>query len=127
MNFYLSLGRWLFAVPFALLGLQHFLDAPVMAESVIPNFLPAKEVFVYLTGALLIAASVSMLIGRYDKFAAVLLSVFLLSMIALFYLPNILHAPNRDFFVPPALKDIALAGAAMMYARNYAQDRAIVG
>ena len=122
MNAFLSLGRWFFAIPFALLGLVHFMDVDIMTTSV-PEFLPAKWVFVYLTGLMLILTSVSMLIGRYDKLASISLAIFLLLMIGLVYIPNVLDAPNKNMFITGMLKDFALAGAAMMYAKHYANQR----
>ncbi|MBN8685138.1 MAG: DoxX family membrane protein [Chitinophagales bacterium] len=122
MNTFLSLGRWFFAIPFALLGLVHFMDVDIMTTSV-PEFLPAKWIFVYLTGLILILASVSMLIGRYDKIAAIGLACFLLLMIGFVYIPNVLDAPNKNMFITGMLKDFALAGAALMYAKHYANER----
>ena len=67
MNAFLSLGRWFFALPFAIFGLLHYMNADMMAEVSIPAFMPVKILWVYLTGTALIAASVAMIIGKYDK------------------------------------------------------------
>lgn len=127
MNAILSLGRWFFAIPFALLGLQHFMDAHLFVENVVPKYMPAKELFVYVTGVTLIVVSVLMLIGKYDKLASIILALFLLAMIGFIYVPGMIDAPNKNFFTTAMLKDISLAGAAMMYAKHYAQDNAVVG
>lgn len=128
MNAFLSLGRWIFALPFAIFGLFHFLNADAMADYVVPNYLPAKAIFVYLSGAGLIAATVSMLIGKYDKLAATLLAVFLLLLVALVHLPGAMSGgEGAQASMSMLLKDLALAGASMMYALNYAKDNSIVG
>jgi putative oxidoreductase len=123
MNAFLALGRWFFALPFALFGLMHFMNAAKMAEYSVPSYLPMKELWVYFTGTGLIAAAVSMLLEKLDKLATTLLAFFLLAMVFLLHLPN---AMNNDANAPLALtallKDISLAGGAMMYARHYAKD-----
>jgi putative oxidoreductase len=128
MNAFLSLGRWLFALPFALFGLLHFMNAETMAEHVVPAYMPAKTIWVYLTGAGLIAAAVSMILGRYDKLGATLLAIFLISMGLMIDLPKIIAGgPGMQIALTTLLKDISLAGGALMYARHYAQDNSVLG
>lgn len=128
MNAFLSLGRWLFAIPFAVFGLFHFMNAQPMADYVVPAYMPAKVIWVYLSGAGLIAATVSMLIGKYDKLATTLLAVFLLLLVVMVHLPGAMAGgPTAQTSVSMLLKDLSLAGAAMMYALNYAKDRSVIG
>lgn len=128
MNAFLSLGRWVFALPFAIFGLFHFLNADAMANYVVPAYLPAKAIWVYLSGAGLIAATVSMLIGKYDKLATTLLGVFLLLLVLMVHLPGAMAGgEGAQASMSMLLKDLALAGAAMMYALNYAKDKAVIG
>lgn len=128
MNAFLSLGRWVFALPFAIFGLFHFLNADAMADYVVPAYMPAKAIWVYLSGAGLIAATVSMLIGKYDKLATTLLGIFLLLLVAMVHLPGAMAGgEGAQASMSMLLKDLALAGAAMMYALNYAKDKAVIG
>jgi uncharacterized membrane protein len=128
MNAFLSLGRWVFAIPFAIFGLFHFMNAQAMADFVVPAYMPAKSIWVYLSGAGLIAATVSMLVGKYDKLASTLLAVFLLLLVAMVHLPGAMSGTAQaQASMSMLLKDLALAGAAMMYALNYAKDRAVIG
>ncbi|MBK8429184.1 MAG: DoxX family membrane protein [Lewinellaceae bacterium] len=128
MNAFLSLGRWVFALPFAIFGLFHFLNADAMANYVVPAYLPAKAIWVYLSGAGLIAATVSMLIGKYDKLATTLLGIFLLLLVLMVHLPGAMAGgEGAQASMSMLLKDLALAGAAMMYALNYAKDKAVIG
>jgi uncharacterized membrane protein YphA (DoxX/SURF4 family) len=126
MNAFLSLGRWLFAIPFAVFGLFHFMNAQAMADYVVPAYMPAKVIWVYLSGAGLIAATVSMLIGKYDKLATTLLAVFLLLLVVMVHLPGAMSGTEAAQ-ASMLLKDLSLAGAAMMYALNYAKDRSVIG
>ncbi len=128
MNAFLSLGRWVFALPFAIFGLFHFLNADAMANYVVPAYMPAKAIWVYLSGAGLIAATVSMLIGKYDKLATTLLGIFLLLLVLMVHLPGAMAGgEGAQASMSMLLKDLALAGAAMMYALNYAKDKAVIG
>lgn len=124
MNAFLSLGRWFFALPFALFGLLHFMNATVMADIVVPAYLPAKAIWVYLSGLGLIAAAVSMILGKFDKWASTALAVFLLLMVVLLHLPAAMAGgAGAQAAMTSLLKDISLAGGAMMYALHYAQDK----
>ncbi|MFN0213452.1 MAG: DoxX family membrane protein [Saprospiraceae bacterium] len=125
MNAFLSLGRWLFAIPFAILGLINFLSTQTMIDSFVPNYMPAPAVWVLVGGAGLVAASLSMLIGKYDKLACVLLAIYLLSMVLLVHLPGAMAGSISAQFL--LFKDLALAGAAMMYAQQLSKDRSIIG
>ncbi len=130
MNAFLSLGRWLFAIPFTLFGLLHFMNAEAMAAQVVPEYLPAKMVWVYLSGAGLIAAAVSMLTGKFDKLATILLAVFLILMVLLVHMPGAMHAQNellKTVSMSNLMKDLSLAGGCMMYAKYLGQDRSVVG
>jgi putative oxidoreductase len=128
MNAFLSLGRWFFPIPFALFGLMHFMDTQAMADFVVPDYMPAKAFFVYLAGAGLIAAGLSMLLGKFDKLAAVLLAVFLLTLVFLVHAPKAMaHEAGSAVALSNMIKDLALAGAALLYAGSLAKDKAVIG
>lgn len=129
MNAFLSLGRWFFAIPFALFGLMHFMSANTMAEYVVPAYMPAKVVWVYLSGLGLVAASVSMLTGKWDKLAAVLLAVLLILMVLMIHLPSAMggDSAKAQSGMANLLKDLIAAGGALMYAKHYAKDNSIIG
>ena len=127
MNAFLSLGRWLFPIPFAIFGLMHFMKASQMA-TMFPNYLPAPIVWVILAGAGLVAAALAMLIGKYDKLAATLLAAELLLFVLLLHLPAVTAGgENSQMSMGNLLKDLSLAGAAMLYATYVAKDRSFIG
>lgn len=127
MNAYLSLGRWFFAIPFAVLGLFHLMDADAMSV-IVPTYMPAKAIFVYISGAGLIAASLGMVTGKYDKLAAVLLSVFLILLVIMVHAPAAMSGgPSSQMAKMMLLKDLSLSGAAMLYAAYLAKDRSVIG
>ncbi|MEQ1745808.1 MAG: DoxX family membrane protein [Saprospiraceae bacterium] len=128
MNAILSLGRWIFPLPFLAFGLMHFTNTQVMADYVVPAYMPAKSIFVYLSGAGLIGAAVSMYIGKYDKLATTLLSLMLIAVALMVHLPGVMAGGDGG---PAAtgsfLKDLGLAAACMLYAQNLAKDNSVIG
>ncbi|MCP3927793.1 MAG: DoxX family protein [Bacteroidetes bacterium] len=118
----LNLGKWLYAIPFAVFGLFHFMSAKDMAESM---NVPGGQVMVYLTGVALIAVVVSIIIGKMDKLATVLLALMLLIFVFALHLPS--AAGGNEMAISNILKDVSLAGAALMYAKGFAKDNSVIG
>jgi len=103
------IGKLLYALPMAMFGFFHFMSASAMA-GMVPSFLPAAEIWVYLTGLALILATVAIIIGKKAKLATQLLGLMLLLFALLMHLPGFINQaqPAAAMF----LKDTALAGAA---------------
>mgnify|MGYP001193125874 CR=1 FL=1 len=126
MNAILGLGKYLFAVPFAVFGIMHLMNADAMA-----GMAPfGGAIIVYITGLALIAAAVSIIIGKMDKLATALLGLMLL-LFALFVHAKGLSAAT-DAGASAAsmgnlLKDLMLAGAAWMYSASLSKDKAVIG
>ncbi|MDX1477855.1 MAG: hypothetical protein R3301_09100 [Saprospiraceae bacterium] len=119
-----SFGKYLFAIPFAIFGIMHFMNASEMAVMV-PSWLPAEEVLVYITGLAFILAAVSIVIGKKDKLAATLLGVMLIIFVLTMHLPGVINAPDEQMMqmsMSNLLKDLMLGGAAWMYAHSLARD-----
>jgi len=127
MDTYLSLGRWFFALPFIVFGVFHFTDAQHFAENIVPSVFPAKLLLVYLTGATMLVCGTLMLLEKYDKIAAVILSILMLGFVVVVYLPNTFNDVSRAAAVPRLINNLALAGAAMLYAKYVATDRRLFG
>lgn len=127
MNAFLSLGRWLMAIPFILLGLIHFMDAQQLA-AMVPNYLPSKMAWSFAAGTGLMLAGISILLGKYDKLAATLLAVLLVLFVLLIHVPSAVEGGLKNQFAIFNLsKDLALAGGTLLYAKYMAQDRSVVG
>ena len=125
MNALLGLGKYLFAVPFIIFGLFHFMGASDMA-GMVP--IPGGEIWVYITGVAHIAAAVAILMGKMDKLATALLGLMLLIFALSIHLPSVLDSGGENQMAMTALlKDIMLAGAAWMYASSMAKDNAVIG
>ncbi len=117
MNAIIGLGKYLFAVPFAIFGIMHFIAADGMAAMA-----PGGKIMVYITGAAHLAAAISIFIGKLDKLASVLLAVMLL----LFIIPHAQNMAENEAELFNILKNIALAGGALLYA-SQAKDDSVIG
>lgn len=111
-------GRYLFALPFAIFGLFHFLSAGDMA-GMVP--LPGAVFWVYLTGVALIAAALSLIIEKKVRLAGFLLGIMLLIFVLSIHLPAVM-GEGGDAAMPNLLKDLSLAGAAWFIASTYDED-----
>lgn len=120
MNSFINLGKYLFAVPFAIFGLFHFMGLEQMSA-----FAPGGSAGVILSGLGLVGASVSMLLGKYDKLATVLLAVMLLLFVALIHAKGAMAGDQMA--TSGALKDLVMAGASLIYAKTMARDNSIIG
>ncbi|MFP4060405.1 MAG: DoxX family membrane protein [Bacteroidales bacterium] len=111
-----TLGKIVFALPFMVFGINHFMNAGAMG-GMVPSFFPAPVFWVYLTGAALILASISMIINRYAKIGAVLLAAMLLIFVLTIHIPGIANAPDQGAMMQSMsqmLKDLAMAGGALV-------------
>ena len=110
-----TLGKYMYLIPLAIFGLFHFMNAEAMA-GMVPSFLPAKVVWVYLTGLALIAAVGAVLIGKKAKLALQLLGLMLLLFAVLLWLPGAIGGDQTATSM--FLKDTALAGAAWFFTKD---------
>jgi putative oxidoreductase len=116
-----SIGRAgviLYALVIGFFGVSHFLHGISMA-GMVPSFIPGGLFWVYLTGAALIAAAISFLIGKKTKLAGVLLAIFLLLVVLTIHVPALVHSPDESasrFSLTMLIKDTGLAAAALMIA-----------
>lgn len=121
MNTILNLGKYLFAIPFAVFGVMHLMNANAMA-----GMAPfGGAIMIYFTGLALIAATVSMLIGKMDKLATALLGLMLIIFVIALWIPGASSGDQNS--VSMLLKDTMLAGASWLYSANLAKDKAVIG
>jgi len=116
-----SLGRILYAVPFGIFGLMHFMAGGEMA-GMVPSWLPGGVFWVYLTGLALILVCVSFIIQKQAKLAALLLALMLALFILFIHLPGVFEPATWKMSMPNLLRDLALAGAALTYAGLFGKN-----
>lgn len=112
-----TIGRILFAAPFAVFGAFHFMAGPKMA-GMVPSWIPGGVFWVYLTGVAMIVASVAIILKKEARLAcyglAGMLGVFVLTV----HLPG-LASPDENAMMMSMiglLKDVSLAGGALGFA-----------
>lgn len=111
MNLIVNIGRILFAIPMVIFGVFHFVNTRTL-QNVVPSFIPGQTFWVYLTGAALIAAGISILIKRQIQLISYLLAIMLLIFALFVHLPMALEGDKLA--ASSLLKDIALAGGAII-------------
>lgn len=110
-------ARIIYGVPFAIFGLFHFMNASAMA-GMVP--IPGGVIWIYLTGAALIAASISILIKKQARLACLLLALLLAIFALSIHLPGAINGDQAS--TSNFLKDLALSGAALGFAGRFAND-----
>lgn len=106
-----KVGRFLFAIPMAGFGALHFMMGGAMA-GMVPSFVPGGIIWVYVTGAALIAAAVSIIIGKHAVLATQLLGLMLLIFAVSIHLVALIGGDQNAMSM--VLKDTALAGGAFI-------------
>ena len=104
----------LFAIPFAIFGLFHFMNAGEMAGML--GGWPAAVFLVYLSGAGLIAAAVAIIINKYARLACLLLAAELFIIVVATQIPMLANPEMAQMATMNILKDISLIGGALMVA-----------
>lgn len=108
-----KVARVAFALPFAVFGLFHFLNANAMAGAV-P--VPGGVFWIYFTGAALIAGSIGILTGILGRLAAFGLAALLTLFIVGVHVPGLSNPAMQQMAIAGLLKDISLVGGALTWA-----------
>ena len=123
-----SIGKYFYAVVMAIFGIMHFINASAMA-GMVP--IPGGSIWIHITGAGLLAAAVSIVLGKLDKLATVLLALMLLIFALSIHLPGFMDMAAGEMAqqnsMSHLMKDIGLSGAALMYAHGLAKDKTGIG
>ncbi|HUJ32115.1 MAG TPA: hypothetical protein VLY23_12600 [Candidatus Acidoferrum sp.] len=117
-------GPLLFAIPMAIFGADHFIAAKFVATAV-PSWMPWHLFWAYLVGTALIAAALSIAVGRYAFLASSLLATMIFLFVLMIHVPASLATPFEKTRFTILLRDSALsAGVAAFAASHTVQWRA---
>jgi putative oxidoreductase len=119
-------GRILFALPMAVFGFGHLANAGQMA-GMVPSFIPGGVIWVYFTGLVLLASAISIIIGKFVKYAGLGLGILLLIFAFAIWLPMLGNEQMKQMAFPGLMKDIAMAGAAFFIAGIYSAENKSAG
>ena len=107
------IGRILFALPFGIFGLNHFLMVDFFT-GMLTSFIPGTGFTVLLTGILLITASISIILKKYVKPACYLLAALLAIFILTIHVPGLFDQVTAKTSLMQLLKDTSLMGSALL-------------
>lgn len=116
-----TLGRILFAIPFAIFGINHFLMTNYYL-GVLTSFIPLGAYTIILTGIMLIAASISIITKKFVKFSTIMLAILLFIFIVTIHIPHLFTDADKTSTIIALLKDISLMGGSLMIAGIYSEE-----
>ncbi len=123
MKIFMTIGRILFALPFLVIGINHFIMVDVFT-GMLSSFIPGGGYTVLLTGAFLIVASVAIIINKWISVICYLLAAMLFIFIVTIHLPGFFEPDMEQAHIVEVhlmnmLKDIGLMGGALLIAGYY--------
>ena len=110
-----TIGRILFALPFAVFGINHFLMMDYYM-GMLTSFIPKTGFVMILTGIMLIAASISIITQKLVKLSTILLAILLFIFIITIHIPHLVNGTDTTTTLIALLKDISLMGGSLMIA-----------
>lgn len=116
-----NIGRILFAIPFALFGINHLLMTDYYL-GILTSFIPLGAYTIILTGILLIAASISIITKKFVKFSTIMLAILLFIFIITIHIPHLFNETDKTVTIIALLKDISLMGGSIMIAGIYSEE-----
>jgi putative oxidoreductase len=111
----LLIGRVLFATIFILSGIAHLTKLPAMTQYAAAFKVPQPKLAVVVSGLMILAGGVSILLGAWVRVGALLLVLFLVPVAMYIHpfwgVPDPMQAANQQAHF---LKNLSLAGAALL-------------
>lgn len=117
-----NIGRILFALPFGILGLNHFLMYSYYV-GIVSSFIPGGGFTVIITGLALIAACISIIIKKFVRLSCLLLALLLLIFIVSIHIPMLFDARQAPIALIELLKDTSLLGGSLLIAGIYGEKK----
>jgi uncharacterized membrane protein YphA (DoxX/SURF4 family) len=116
-----TIGRILFAIPFALFGINHFLMLDYYV-GMLTSFVPLGAYTIILTGIMLMAVSISIITKVLVKFSTLLLAILLFIFIITIHIPHLFTDADKTITLIALLKDISLMGGSLMISGIYSEE-----
>ena len=113
----------MFAIGLAAIAVQNFIASDFVTElQPVPVSIAGRTLLAYLNGALLLAATASVLFNFRVRLAAMFTTLLLAVWIVFLHVPRVIAHPNAGNAWTPALEIFAMASAALMLMVLSAQD-----
>jgi uncharacterized membrane protein YphA (DoxX/SURF4 family) len=117
-----TIGRILFALPFGIFGINHFLMLDYYIGQ-LSSFIPSGAFTIILTGFFLIAACISIITKKMVTLSSILLAIMLFIFIVTIHLPHLIQQQDVEISMIALLKDISLMGGSLMIAGLSAREK----
>jgi uncharacterized membrane protein YphA (DoxX/SURF4 family) len=124
MKSLLTIGRILFAIPFLVMGINHFIMLDIFT-GMLSSFIPVGGYTVLLTGAILVFAGICLIINKWVPTICYILAGLLFLFIVTIHIPGF-FAPESsqqhiiEVHLMNLVKDLGLLGGALLIA-GYSQ------
>lgn len=116
-----TIGRILFALPFAIFGINHFLMMDYYL-GMLTSFIPQTGFIMILTGIMLILASISIITKKFVAVSTILLAALLFIFIVTIHIPHLINGIDTTTTLIALLKDVSLMGGSLMIAGIYSEE-----
>jgi putative oxidoreductase len=116
-----TIGRILFAIPFGIFGINHFLMTDYYL-GMLTSFIPLGAYTIILTGIMLITFSISIISKKFVKLSTISLAVLLFLFIVTIHIPHLFTDVDKTATIIALLKDISLLGGCLMIAGIYLEE-----
>jgi uncharacterized membrane protein len=110
-----TLGRILFALPFLIFGINHFLMMDYYV-GMLTSFIPLGAYTIIITGLLMILTSICIMTKKYVIQSTIALASLLFLFIVTIHVPHLFNGTDRTVTLIALLKDISLMGGSLMIA-----------
>jgi hypothetical protein len=138
MDKILQTGKYIFPISFLLYVGLH-LGKPDVGAAFVPDYLPFPYFWNYFTLLCILLFIISAVLGKYDKLAYTLMSLYVLLMAVLVHLPRAMGYElglenmttdinkEKELEMVNFFRNIMVMGALMAFATYVAKDKRIVG
>jgi uncharacterized membrane protein YphA (DoxX/SURF4 family) len=111
----IRLGRFLFALPLLVFGIQHFMYARYVA-TLVPSWIPGHLFWAYFVGVAFIATTLSIATQIKARLSATWLGIMFLLWVLVLHLPRVAAAPHNGDEWTSAFVALAMSGGAFLVA-----------
>jgi uncharacterized membrane protein len=109
------LGRFLFALPLLVFGIQHFMYARYVA-TLVPSWIPGHLFWAYFVGVAFIATTLAIATQTKARLSATWLGIMFLLWVLVLHLPRVAAAPHNGDEWTSAFVALAMSGGAFLVA-----------
>jgi len=117
-----NIGRILFALPFGILGLNHFFMYSYYV-GIVNSFIPGGGFTVIITGLALISACISIILKKFVRLSCLLLALLLFIFIVSIHIPMLFDKAMAVTALIELFKDTSLLGGTLMIAGIYGEKK----